>query len=123
MCISAIFIPVLASSAQGVPKVECSTLIRSGKTLNWLSVVNGKLSKQGTLTIDTVQRGGVWSGTLAFTSINARPAQVSGEFEDSQMEMFKADTTQKWEAICFDGFIAGQFDRNRNDIFLVFPQR
>lgn len=121
LCISAIFVSALPGAAQS--QVQCSTWIRSGQTFNWISVVNGNLSKQGTLTIDRVRTGGIWSGTLAFTSINAPPSEVTGEFGASQMEMFKRDTTQRWEATCFDGFIAGQFDRNRNDIFILFPRR
>jgi hypothetical protein len=59
----------LPASAQEVARVPCSTFVRSGQTFNWISVVNGQLSKQGTLTIATVRPGGTWAGTLAFTSI------------------------------------------------------
>ena len=115
---------VLASSpppiVAQVTSFNCSIFLQKGKTLNWMTMVNGLSVNRGTLTILSVPESGRWSGRQVNQTNGDTPVELGGQFWGSTMELVNGSYNEVWRGACNSRGIGGQVNNNPNATFVMW---
>jgi hypothetical protein len=112
-------ISTLPSVAE-VPPANCSSALRSGRTLNWITMDNGVPVNRGILTISSVPEAGRWSGRQVNHTVGNVVVDLGGQFENSTMTMMVGSYNETWKGSCHITGIGGQINNNPNITFIMW---
>ena len=107
-------------SVAQVTSVNCSIFLQKGKTLNWMTMVNGLSVNRGTLTILSVPESGRWSGRQVNQTNGDTPVELGGQFWGSTMELVNGSYNEVWRGACNSRGIGGQVNNNPNATFVMW---
>ncbi|MGA9379205.1 MAG: hypothetical protein WBV73_10585 [Phormidium sp.] len=117
--LSAFLGSALSSSAQ-VPEAACSTFIRQGRTLNWITMINGLPVNRGVLTISQVPQTGRWSGRQVNQTSGNITIDVGGQFDGSTVSQVNPAFSETWDGRCNVRGIGGRVNGNSNVTFVMW---
>jgi hypothetical protein len=112
-------ISTLSSVAQ-IPSVNCSTFLKQGKTLNWITMMNGLPVSRGTLSVRSTPESGRWSGNQVNQTNGNTNVDLGGTMEGSTMILVNGTYHEEWKGTCNARGIGGQINNSPNVTFVMW---